>query len=183
MNRILLILFIFCQSLQADVPNDKNKHLDIASQDISPYYFKKSPGQIDGLFYEIFKSVCARAKLECNFKVYPFRRILQYIAQGEIQMTAPMAKSTDREKDMEFSEIIYSSGYQFFGKKALVNKIKNIQEIKGKVGVHSPSSTSKALKSIQKDFKLDITIIEETDDRPGPPVDRSGLSGAPWPWP
>lgn len=163
MKRILLILFIFCQSLLAEEPTNINRHLDIASQAIAPYYFEKSPDEVDGYFYKIFKAVCERAQLDCHFKVYPFRRVLQYLIQGDIQMSAPMAQSADREKDMDFSEIIYSSGYQFFGKKDFINNIKNLKEIKGKVGVHSPSSTSNTLKSLQKEFKLDITIIEETD--------------------
>lgn len=161
MKLIFLLIFIISQSVFAT--NPKEDFLEIASQEIPPYYFEKSPGEFGGFFYQVIKDVCDRAKLNCRFKIYPFRRVLQYLKQGDVHVCAPMAISTERKNDMNFSTLVYSSAYRFFGKKEVIDTITDIRLLTGNVGVHSPSSTSNALMLTKKEFNLKIHVKEETD--------------------
>lgn len=161
LKKIIVILFIFSFKLFAQSVTPV--YLTIASQDIPPFFYTTKDGAIEGFFYQIVKDVCDQAKIDCQFKIYPFRRTQQYLRQGDVHICAPMAISLEREKEMSFSEVVYSSGYEFFGKKSYISTIKDIHSIQTNIGVHSPSSTYNALLKTVSHYKMKLRIKEETD--------------------
>lgn len=164
---LFIFIFSFTSVDAADVGDGpvvfQEETLQIAGQDIAPYYYLDKKGEINGFFFQITKNVCEQEKLKCNFIILPFRRVQQYISTGDIHITAPMAKTLEREMTLDFSEIVLSSGYEFFGKAEYIKSIKSINSINTNIGVHSPSATYTTLLSVQKQYNLDLRIKQETD--------------------
>lgn len=162
-TRILLtfLVLIISFNLHAQGPAE----IILVGQDIAPFFYIEKE-KVKGVYPKIFEKVCAELKLKCRFEVYPIRRLTGLLEEGKVHITAPFVKTPDREELFEFSTFVIATSYSFYGEKALVNKIKELSDMKDlEIGVHAPSGAEKYLKNVSSKCSNCLLITKESDLR------------------
>lgn len=162
----------------------KNKKLVLGtSADYPPYEFHKSVNgkdEIVGFDIEIAKQIAKDMGVELEIKDMKFDGLLAALDQGNIDIiVSGMSPTAERKKNVDFSNIYYTSLQTLVVRTADKDKFKSIADLKGKkVGVQKgaiqediakkqmPDSPSVALGKISdivlalKNNRVDAAIIE-----------------------
>lgn len=164
MNRSFLIPFF---SLLLSFPgwSQPPEKFVFVGYDFEPFYYKedRSP-HIQGALYELMQLICRRERLQCEFMIVSYKTALKQIEEGTAHAAGPFSQSNQREKQFQFSEKIFSSGYGFYGLQKNIAGIKTYDELFGLgIGVLSSSSTAGSLEKFASLLGKRVRIFPEQD--------------------
>lgn len=139
------------------------KELIFNTQDFKPYSYLEN-NIAKGAGVEIIDAVCKKANLQYKINFYPWLRAQKGVEEGKAQGLFVLAKSTDREQWLNFSESLIDTEYALFISTDDKTQYKSINEFKNKIiGVYGPSNTSTALEKLASEIG-NITIEMTPDD-------------------
>ncbi|TMP54869.1 ABC transporter substrate-binding protein [Pseudoalteromonas sp. S1612] len=89
---LLAFVLLFSQKIQAAEPK-----LVIYTESFPPYNFQDGTGQLVGINHDIVKDTCARAALECEFIMLPWKRAYHLVQSNPQSAIFSLAKTQERE--------------------------------------------------------------------------------------
>lgn len=133
------------------------------TQDFKPYSYLEN-NIAKGAGVEIITAACKKSKLQYKINFYPWARSQREVDEGNAHGLFVLAKSTDRETWLDFSEPLIDTEYALFVPTDDNAQYKSINEFKNKkIGVYGPSSTSTTLGKLASEVG-NITIEMTPDD-------------------
>lgn len=88
-----------------------------------PYQFRNDKQELVGLDLDIFNAVMKQANLEVNYTELPWKRHLNYIHSGEMDLAMGASLTAEREEYAYFTEPYRLETVKLYVKKGMVNKI------------------------------------------------------------
>ncbi|MCJ8321865.1 MAG: transporter substrate-binding domain-containing protein [Colwellia sp.] len=120
-NKLILALFFTC----IGVVNASNlKNYAVGWELWYPYQYHNKEQQLVGLDFDIFNAIIKEVNIEVTYTELPWKRHLQYIKTGEMDMAMGSSYTPEREKTAYFSVPYRKEKVNLFVKKGMVNKIK-----------------------------------------------------------
>ena len=142
------VLVILSVILMGTTLFSKENRLYFNTQEFSPFNYSKDK-KAAGPVVDIIKVVCSQIKIECEFKVLPWRRAQKDVKEGLSDALFVVGKNRERERWLHFSLPIIITEYGFFVLKSNNLKYKELKDIQGyTIGVYGPSNTSNSLTKI-----------------------------------
>ncbi len=136
------------------------------TQDFAPFSFEAEES-VGGPASAIIRAVCEAEKLDCAFKLLPWKRAQAEVRDGQANGMFVIGRNAEREEWLHFSPAIITTEYGFFVQEGNPIDFKTIEDVRGyTVGVYGPSNTSRSLESI-RDQLGDLTIEMKGDDESG----------------
>ncbi|MCP4022582.1 MAG: amino acid ABC transporter substrate-binding protein [Desulfobacteraceae bacterium] len=136
------------------------------TQDFPPFSYKVD-GKVKGPAVDIIDSVCQEIKVDCTFKLLPWKRAQEEVKAGKANAMFVIGWNKARDEWLYFSPPIMKTEYGFFVRNDNSLEFKDLSDIKGyKVGVYGPSNTSRSLEKIKAKVG-DLTIDLQLDDESG----------------
>ena len=89
-----------------------------------PYQYHNKDQQLVGLDFDIFNAIITEADLHVSFTELPWKRHLQYIKTGQMDMAMGSSYTPDREKTAYFSIPYRTETVNLFVRTGTVDKIK-----------------------------------------------------------
>ncbi len=132
-NRIifqtLLITILICISSHKNQAQDNHLRVGV-STGYPPYYFHTEEGY-RGVCVEIIENLCAAMDLQIKYIEYPWKRLLLSAQRGEVDAILPLFKTTQREKYLNFGNLIlaYEEVNFFVKKDSQLRHIDNHEEL------------------------------------------------------
>ena len=155
----LLLSLCLCGPVQAD-------ELIFNTQDFAPFSFM-SDDEVSGPAANIITTVCAAEKLECSFKLLPWKRAQAEVREGQANAMFVIGRNAEREEWLYFSPAIITTEYGFFVQDSNDLEFADVEDVRGyTVGVYGPSNTSRSLEKIRDELG-DLTIEMKGDDESG----------------
>jgi len=100
---ILLTVFTFVS---------KAEHYRFVAEDLPPYHFIDSHGQVQGAFVDIVKAVANQAKIKYSIELYPFARALKLFETKSNVLMFSLLKSPSREKQFIWlGKVFHNTAY------------------------------------------------------------------------
>jgi len=121
MKKYLLLVIFFIFNNVAHANNSKN--YAVGWELWYPYQYHNKERQLVGLDFDIFNAIIKEANIEVTFTELPWKRHLQYIKTGEMDMAMGSSYTAEREKTAYFSIPYRKEKVNLFVKKGTVNKI------------------------------------------------------------
>lgn len=113
---ILLSAIFTCISSHGIQAKDSNLRVGI-STGYPPYYYH-SEGEYRGVCIEIIENICAAMDLHIKYIEFPWKRLLLSAQRGEVDAILPLFKTPQREKYLNFGNLILAyEEVNFFVKK------------------------------------------------------------------
>jgi polar amino acid transport system substrate-binding protein len=88
-----------------------------------PYQFRNDKQELVGLDLDIFNAVMKEAKLEVNYTELPWKRHLNYISTGEMDLAMGASLTEDRRKYAYFTHPYRLETVRLFVKKGMAQKM------------------------------------------------------------
>lgn len=88
-----------------------------------PYQYHNKKQELVGLDFDIFNAIAKEAKINVTFTELPWKRHLQYIKTGEMDIAMGASHSPDREETAYFTLPYRHEKVNLFVKKGTANKI------------------------------------------------------------
>lgn len=136
------------------------------TQDFAPFSFQ-SGEEVGGPAAEIITRVCEVEKLDCSFRLLPWKRAQAEVREGLANAMFVIGRNAEREEWLHFSPAIITTEYGFFVQENNPLEFGEVEDVRGyTVGVYGPSNTSRSLEKI-RDQLGDLTIEMKADDESG----------------
>jgi polar amino acid transport system substrate-binding protein len=117
----MLALLLSFNSLASEVPS---KGYAVGWELWYPYQYHNKEQELVGLDFDIFNAIIKEAGLEAVFTELPWKRHLQYIKTGKMDMAMGSSHTPEREETAYFSLPYRVEKVNLFVRKGTVNKIK-----------------------------------------------------------
>jgi polar amino acid transport system substrate-binding protein len=131
---------------------------------IYPPFVLEEQNEVKGLYPDIVKEVCRKSKLNCKFKIIPFKRAIIDIEMGYEDAMMGLIKRPEREQFAIFTLPLVRSEKSYFGVKSKAGEFKTLKDLESvTVGVVRESS-SKKLAVLHKEIVPSLTISEQSDN-------------------
>jgi len=139
--------------------------------EFAPFIYGENQ-QVAGPGRDIIAAVCAEAKLDCSYDIYPWRRAQELMKNGDADGMMVIGRNPKREEWIRFSPPHFRTEYGLFVKADNEMHFTDLSQLEGlKVGVFEPSNTATQLQDIRDEMVargLDpIEIDERPDDASG----------------
>ncbi len=140
------------------------------SEDFRPFYFQ-TENSVEGPMPEIIRLICLEAQLTCHFDLFPWRRAMMFVENGEVNGIIMVGKNEDRMKWLVYTPPILQTEYGFFVREDNPLKYQTPSDIAGyHISAIGPSNMSESLMLLKSEMKQqglkEITIeIEMTMER------------------
>jgi polar amino acid transport system substrate-binding protein len=139
--------------------------------EFAPFIYGENQ-QVAGPGREIIAAVCAEAKLDCSYDIYPWRRAQELMKSGDADGMMVIGRNPKREEWIRFSPPHFRTEYGLFVKAANEMDFTDLSQLEGlKIGVFAPSNTATQVQNIRDEMVargLDpIEIDERPDDASG----------------
>ncbi|AMC34623.1 substrate-binding periplasmic protein [Janthinobacterium sp. B9-8] len=109
------LMLVFCTSLFAASPC--LRPLVVGWDTWPPYHFKDEQGQMRGLAVEVLVELARRADCPLRFAQMPWKRTLNELAVGKVDLAMEVLKTPERARVMLFSRAYRPSSVHFFARK------------------------------------------------------------------
>jgi polar amino acid transport system substrate-binding protein len=106
---LLAFALLFSQKIQAAEPK-----LVIYTESFPPYNFQDGTGQLVGINHDIVKDTCARAALECEFIMLPWKRAYHLVQNNPQSAIFSLAKTQERVPLFEWVGPLVSNQTYFY---------------------------------------------------------------------
>ncbi|MCX4028460.1 transporter substrate-binding domain-containing protein [Endozoicomonas sp. SM1973] len=139
MNKLIEYLCVFvCLSLSADLlaTASKSAKTIIVSglPDYFPFSFEEN-GELKGVFIDLSKDIFAKLKIPVEYRIFPWKRVLNNAKHGRIDMIAGLYRSQVRETYLDYSIAIIPDPTAIFMRKGNEFEYESWDDLKGKNGV------------------------------------------------
>jgi len=113
--------------------DDKPVLIVSGSHDWAPYLMiDPTTGQSRGALHDVLVEACRAAGADCLFVDYPWKRVLDYLDHGDIDVSCGIYSTVKRRGQYIFSPPIYTDEVRVFSAKPLVvNDIKDLRGLRG----------------------------------------------------
>ena len=145
------------------------KDLKLVAEPFPPYV---GDVDVDGApysaepFSDVLIAVCKKLVIQCSLEVYPWRRSIQMVNNGEADGIFPVARTRERERVFFFSEPLVTSASSFFVRDNSNFKFSKPSDLDGyTVAVYGPSAGSSIVEEILKSGSTGKEIIEVSNVR------------------
>ena len=122
---------------------------------------------------DLIEAVCAAAKIECSYDIFPWRRAQELLKAGKADGMMVIGRNPKREEWIRFSPPHFRTEYGFFVASNDPMDFGDVAQLQGlKVGVFAPSNTATQLLGIRDEMLARGLTPIEIDERPD---DASGF--------
>jgi polar amino acid transport system substrate-binding protein len=140
--------------------------------EFAPFVYGENQ-QVTGPGRDIIDAVCARAKIECSYDIYPWRRAQELMKTGDADGMMVIGRNKKREAWIRFSPPHFRTEYGVFFRADNAMNYTDISQLEGyRVGVFAPSNTAVQLAAIRDEMVAGGLTPIEIDERPD---DSSGF--------
>jgi polar amino acid transport system substrate-binding protein len=129
--------------------------------------------QVAGPGRDVIAAVCAEAKLECSYDIYPWRRAQELMKNGGADGMMVIGRNPKREEWIRFSPPHFRTEYGVFvnaDNRLDFSEISQLESLR--IGVFAPSNTATQLMGIRDEMAAQGLDPIEIDERPD---DASGF--------
>ena len=128
-----------------------------------PFTFDKE-GVVVGPVPEIVHATCAWLQIECEFKMYPWRRAYQLAERGQADGIFVLQRLSEREKAFYFTDAVIGSSFGVFAQTTSRLRYSMPWDLNVHiVGVYGPSATSTAAEEVLR-AALGANLVLEVDN-------------------
>ena len=140
--------------------------------EFAPFIYGENK-QVAGPGRDIIAAVCAEAKLDCSYDIYPWRRAQELMKNGDADGMMVIGRNPKREEWIRFSPPHFRTEYGVFVKAGNDLDFSDIAQLEGlRIGVFAPSNTATQLTGIREEMVARGLNPIEIDERPD---DASGF--------
>ena len=140
--------------------------------EFAPFIYGENQ-QVAGPGRDLIEAVCAEAKTDCSYDIYPWRRAQELIRSGNADGMMVIGRNPKREEWIRFSPPHFRTEYGIFLKVDSEMRFADISQLEGfKIGVFAPSNTASQLVAIRDEMVARGLVPIEIDERPD---DSSGF--------
>lgn len=149
MKKLALTLLLSCAAMGSLAA----KPLVIGtSSSYEPYEFINKNNELDGFDIDVMKALCSQMNAECKFNDQGFDNLIPSLQARRIDaIIAGMEVTSDREKQVLFSDIYYQSSTDFITLNADVDSIEKLQH--KKVGIQIGTTSQQYLSATYPDIQ------------------------------
>jgi polar amino acid transport system substrate-binding protein len=167
----IFLLGIACFCLTGR-PAPADDALRFVTLEFAPFIYGEDR-QVAGPGRDVIAAVCAQAKVECSFDIYPWRRAQELMKTGAADGMMVIGRNAAREEWLDFSPPLFRTEYGFFVRADDPLEFSDPAQIAGyRVGVFAPSNTATKLEAIRYGMVERGIAPIEIDSRPD---DAAGL--------
>lgn len=96
-----------------------------------PYYYQTDDNKLSGICVDIIDRVAEKLEIKIVYKQYPWKRMLLSAEKGEIDAVFPLFKTVDREKKLDFGDLVlaFEEVIFFVNKNSPLNSSEKIDEV------------------------------------------------------
>ena len=139
--------------------------------EFAPFIYGENQ-QVAGPGRDVIAAVCAEAKIECSYDIYPWRRAQELMKSGDADGMMVIGRNPKREEWIRFSPPHFRTEYGVFVQTDNEFDFFDISQLQGlRIGVFAPSNTATQLMEIRDQMVADgldpIVIEERPDDASG----------------
>lgn len=146
--------------------------LRFVTLEFAPFIYGENQ-QVAGPGRDIIAAVCAEAKIDCSYDIYPWRRAQELMKNGDADGMMVIGRNPKREEWIRFSPPHFRTEYGLFVKADNEMRFTDLSQLAGfKIGVFAPSNTATQLMSIRDEMAARGLTPIEIDERPD---DASGF--------
>jgi polar amino acid transport system substrate-binding protein len=146
--------------------------LRFVTLEFAPFIYGENQ-QVSGPGRDIIAAVCAEAKIDCSYDIYPWRRAQELMKNGDADGMMVIGRNPKREEWIRFSPPHFRTEYGLFVKADNEMRFTGLSQLEGfKIGVFAPSNTATQLMSIRDEMAAQGLNPIEIDERPD---DASGF--------
>lgn len=160
-NSLLFLLLVVCFGASS-------KNFSVGWELWYPYQYHNNQQQLVGLDFDVFNAVIKKAKLTVQYTELPWKRHLQYIQTGEMDMAMGSSKTKEREEYAYFSIPYRSETVNLFvlngqAKHIKLNTLSDLINSELKIGVEIGYYYGENYKELIKKSQFNSHIIEVID--------------------
>jgi len=158
--RLILILFLFLTPLR--VSGDE-RIVTVGVYENPPKIFTAESGKPAGIFIDLIEHIASSEGWQVRYVSGTWGKILDHLAEGEIDLVPDVAYSVDRATSYSFHKVpVFSSWFQVYAPKG--NKIHTILDLNNKrILVLERSIQQEAFLRLSHGFGLNITLLSVPD--------------------
>lgn len=129
-----------------------------------PPFIVDDRGRGAGPFPEVVRAVCDSMKIQCTFKLLPWRRAYAMAEAGTVDGIFVLARNAEREKKFHFTDPVFQSSFAVISRKPEFAYAQP-QDLNGlTVAMYGPSAISKEMHDLAKTLP-DMRTEMEIDNR------------------
>ncbi|MBF0225249.1 MAG: amino acid ABC transporter substrate-binding protein [Desulfobacterales bacterium] len=128
------LLFILCVCMCGVIANANT--LKIGYEDWEPYQFEDANGKLTGVDIDLVSAILDTAGLQYEFKKMPWKRLINDVENGNVDIGMGASITPDREKFALFTEWYRTEGWSLFMRAEDISKydFKSLEDIE-KTGI------------------------------------------------
>ena len=146
--------------------------LRFVTLEFAPFIYGRNQ-QVAGPGRDVIAEICEKAKINCSFDIYPWRRAQELMKSGDADGMMVIGRNNEREEWLDFSPPMFRTEYGFFVHSDNPLVFDRTAQLEGyRVGVFAPSNTETQLKSLRSDM---MGLSETPIEIHGHPDDAAGM--------
>ena len=162
---LLFILLAFSYSLSF---SGVTRTLSVGWELWYPYQYHNTEQQLVGLDFEIFNAIIKQAKLNIEYTELPWKRHLQYIKSGKMDVAMGASKTSEREKFSYFTSSYRMETVKLFvlfgmSKQIPITSLKTLTSSDFMIGVESGYYYGKDYQQLIKNTEFQSHINDALD--------------------
>ena len=147
-------------------PARATEKIRFVTLEFAPFIYGENQ-KVAGPGRDVIAAVCAEAKLECSYDIYPWRRAQELMKSGEADGMMVIGRNPKREQWIRFSPPHFRTEYGIFVHADKDFEFTDIAQLAGfRVGVFAPSNTAIQLAGIRDEMTARGLTPIEIDGRP-----------------
>lgn len=103
MRLLKIYLMLFILGACSFALGSEKEAIKLAAFEYPPFYYEQN-GNIRGIAVELLEELCKRMDVNFKLKIYPLKRALGYLKDGNIDAILVLIKTTEREKYLAYTE-------------------------------------------------------------------------------
>lgn len=154
------------------IPAPADDRIRFVTLEFAPFVYGENQ-RVAGPGRDLIAAVCAEAKIECSYDIYPWRRAQELMKSGAADGMMVIGRNPERERWIRFSPPHFRTEYGVFVEAGNELDFSDISQLEGlRIGVFAPSNTATQLMGIRDEMAAQGLDPIEIDERPD---DASGF--------
>lgn len=165
----LFLSSLLCLCASGALADDRMRFVTL---EFAPFIYGEDQ-KVAGPGRDVIAAACARAKIDCSFDIYPWRRAQELMKAGDADGMMVIGRNPEREEWLDFSPPMFRTEYGFFVRAGVTFDYEDPAQVAGyRVGVFAPSNTETQLMNLRdRQVAAGVTPIEID----GHPDDSAGM--------
>ena len=165
LSTLLLGLSVLFGPLNAYAEDESDKtYLIGMDQTMAPFTYLDEDGDPSGMEIDIFEAIAEDQGFNYEYQNFSFSAALQALQSDQIDgMLAGVAVTPEREKQLDYSEIMFSFGNQIAVRAD--SEIENMEDMHGRtIAVKAGSTGFEVIQDMQEEYNFEILMFESSAD-------------------